>query len=147
MTDIATVWQPLNGCGDWLLDGSQLRAGDDLETAVLISLFSDRLAATDDVIPDNTTDPRGWWGDEQGSPAIGSRLWLVSRAKLTPDLPARAKDYIVEALQWLIDDGVAAKVDVTTQASSSRLEALVTIYRTDGISRALRFGWAWQGVN
>ena len=69
---------------------------------MLISLFTDRLAAADDVIPDNTNDRRGWWGDLGEDFLIGSRLWLLARAKLTSDVPLKCKDYITEALAWML---------------------------------------------
>ncbi len=144
MSDIATVWSgPLNGSGDWQIAGADLLAGDDLETAVLISLFSDRVALPDDVIPDGTSDPRGWWADDPAHP-IGSRLWLLARAKQTAETLASAEDYIVEALQWMIDDGVVAAVDVVVQWVRARtLGAQITLRRVDGTTRPLNFAWAW----
>jgi len=145
MSDITTVWSgPLNGRGDWQLAGADLLSGDDLQTAVLISLFTDRVAQPDDVIPDGTTDPRGWWGDDPERP-VGSRLWLLGRAKQTTETLAAAQDYIVEALQWLIDDGVAAAVDVVVQWVRPRvLGAQVTVRRADGTTRPFNFSWAWN---
>lgn len=145
MSDIATVWSgPLNGSGDWQLDGADLLAGDDLQTAVLISLFTDRVAQPDDVIPDGTTDPRGWWADDPEHP-VGSRLWLLDRAKQTTETLASAQDYIVEALQWLIDDGVAAAVDVVVQWVRPRLlGAQIIVRRVDGTTRPFNFSWAWN---
>jgi phage gp46-like protein len=43
---------------------------------------------------------------------IGSRLWLLSRELQVQEVVRRAHDYAVEALQWLIEDGHARKVDV-----------------------------------
>ncbi len=149
MSDISTVWAgPLQASGDWQLAGADLLSGNDLQTAVLISLFSDRVAQPDDVIPDGTTDPRGWWADDAAHP-IGSRLWLLARSKQTSETLAAAQDYIVEALQWLIDDGVAAAVDVLVQwARPSMLSSQITVRRTDGTTQPLNFAWAWsQEVN
>src|SRR5260370_260114 len=106
MSDTTIIWNPALGYGDWDMDGAQLVAGDDLLTAVYISLFTDRVASPDDVIPDGTQDPRGWWGDAGQDVLIGSRLWLLNRAKQTTETLNLAKDYITEALKWLIDDGV-----------------------------------------
>lgn len=95
---------------DLALDGYDLAKEDGLRTAVIISLFTDRRAEADDEIPDGSDDRRGWWAG-----AIGSRLWLLARAKETPDTLARARAYAIEALQWLIDDGVATAVEVTAE--------------------------------
>ncbi|MGC0155879.1 phage GP46 family protein, partial [Chromobacterium vaccinii] len=111
--DISTVWVA-GTHGDWVLAGSELLAGNDLQSAILLSLGTDREAGPDDVIPDGSGDPRGWCLDDTVRP-IGSRLWLLARAKQTRETAQRARDYIAEALQWLIDDGVVAKFDITTQ--------------------------------
>jgi phage gp46-like protein len=117
-------------------------AGDDLRTAVLISLFTDREAETDDVIPDGTTDPRGWWAQ-----AIGSRIWLLYRSKQTAETLRNARDYASEALQWLLDAGIAARIDVQTlYPRPGFLGWIINIYKTDGTKRTFQFDWAWQGV-
>lgn len=148
MSDTTTVWDTANSRGDWQMSGAQLATGNDLQTAILISLFTDRMAEESDVIPDGTTDPRGWWGDAGQTVQIGSRLWLLSRAKQTQETSQRAYDYIVEALQWLIDDGVVAKFDVLVEwTKASELGAQVVAYKQDGSTSATAFTWAWQGIN
>ncbi len=148
MSDISVIWDPASGHGDWSLMGAQLRADTDLETAILISLFTDRVANPDDVIPDGSSDPRGWWGDLDEDYAIGSRLWLLSRAKQTPETLAHAQDYISEALQWLIDDDVVAHFDIATEwTAKSLLGARIIAYKQNGAKLALNYTWVWQGMN
>ncbi len=146
MSDIATIWFPADNRGDWQITGGALQSGDDLVTAVLISLFTDGRAHADDVLTDGTNDRRGWWGDLDEDVPIGSRLWLLERAKATTETLNAARNFIAEALQWLIDDGVAASVDVDCQWNArSFLAARVTISKSDGSTVALNFEWAWQG--
>ncbi|WP_317201492.1 phage GP46 family protein [Janthinobacterium sp.] len=157
MSDTSIIWDAANGRGDWVLNpstmlagamqpGGLLLSGGDLETAVLISLFTDRIAAQDDVIPDGTGDPRGWWADDPLHP-VGSRLWLLSRAKQTPETLSRAQDYIAEALQWLIDDGVVARFDILVEwTRSSQLGAQVVAYKKDGTTMSTSFQSAWKGI-
>ena len=57
-------------------------------------------------------DKGSWWFN----PQFGSRLYLLKRAKLTPQTAALAVDYCKEALQWMLDAGRATAVDV--QAAS-----------------------------
>lgn len=148
MADISTTWQPTTGRGDWSMSGALLTSGNDLETAILISLFTDRQAAPDDEIPDGTSDPRGWWGDLDSDTHIGSRLWLLSRAKQTTETLQRANDYIVEALQWLIDDGVVAKFDITVEWTAlSQLGAKIVAHKTDGTKTAVAYTSAWSAIN
>lgn len=114
MIDIKTIWSRDLGSGDWLIP-DVAGAGSEIETAILISLFTDREALPDDAIPDGTGDPRGWIGDAGQQYKIGSRIWLLSRAKQTAETLRRASDYIAEALQWMIDDGVVTRFDVTAE--------------------------------
>jgi phage gp46-like protein len=171
MSDIALLWNAQTGAGDWglslaqsliwtdetgnaILDqagqpvaasfiaGTGLVEGDDLLTAVLISLFSDAEADVDDAILDSTNDPRGWWGG-----AIGSKLWLRTRAKALPVTLALVKHDIEQALAWLVSDAVAASVIVVTEwVRRGVLGAQVTIRRTNGITRALAFAQVWENL-
>ena len=144
MSDTTITWNPALGIGDWSMIGAQLQTGNDLQTAVYISLFTDRVANADDVIPDGTQDPRGWWGDGGQDVMIGSRLWLLRRAKQTIETLNLAKDYITEALKWLIDDGVVGKFDITVEwTSAGLLGANVIAYMPSGGPTAMQFFWNW----
>src|SRR5471032_1816608 len=94
LSDIRTVWMRDMSCGDWLQVGASLDSGGDLETSILISLFTDREANLDDVILDGTNDPRGWVGDVDQAYKIGSRIWLLARSKQTQETLRLANDYI-----------------------------------------------------
>ncbi|WP_175980067.1 phage GP46 family protein [Caballeronia zhejiangensis] len=146
MADITISWDATNQRGDWTMSGPVLSTGNDLQTAILISIFSDRMAEADDVIPDGD-DPRGWWADDDVP--IGSRMWLLRRAKQTGETLQRAYDYLAEALQWLIDDGVVARFDISVQwARKSTLGASITAYSPTGtILSKGQYAWAWTGTN
>lgn len=147
MADIAISWDPANSRGDWTMSGPVLATGNDIETAILISIFTDRMAQPDDVIPDGTNDPRGWWADDDVP--IGSRMWLLQRAKQTTDTLQRAYDYLAEALQWMVDDGVAAGFDINVQwVRRGMLGASITAYSPTGtILSKGQYAWAWTGIN
>ncbi len=69
------------------------------------------------------------------NPGFGSRLHLLNRAKLTPQTAALAKDYVMEALQWMIDAGRATAIDVETEidaAVTGRLKVRVDVTQNDG---------------
>ncbi|WP_083685471.1 phage GP46 family protein [Massilia putida] len=123
-----------------------------LVRAVLISLFTWRRANPDDTLPDPKGFRMGWWGDSYPPVAndrIGSRLWLLARAKLTPTTVQRAQDYAEEALQWLIDDGVAARIAVRAERQGlSTLALQCTLFAADGTANAvLRFDNLWSLLN
>lgn len=143
MSDIKVVWDNENGFGDWALVGSRLAEGDDLASSILDSIFTDRQAEADDVIPDGTGDRRGWWAD----PTFGSRLWLLDRSKQVDDTLKRAKDYCEEALQWLLDDEVVASIDVETSfPQPGMLGIVLTVRKQDGTLQSFEFDWVWTGV-
>lgn len=147
MSDISTVWDVANSRGTWVISGGALQSGNDLQTAVLISLFTDRLATASDVLPDTTGDRRGWWGDLDQTVPIGSRLWLLSRSKLTPAVAVAAKGYATEALKWILDDGVAAVVTITTTITLPNMLGIqVVIQQSDGTTLALSYNWAWNQI-
>ena len=117
---------------------------DDLTRAVINSLFCWRRAADDDDLPG--VSRYGWWGDTfEVDDKFGSRLWLLSREKITDQTPLQAKEYAEEALQWLIDDGVAADVVVTVErATFDRLDMSVTITKPSDTTESLRFQNMWS---
>lgn len=147
MSDIATVWVADYSTGDWQLLDGVLTQGSGLQTAVLISLFTDRQSAADDAIPDGSTDRRGWIGDLNAEYMIGSRLWLLDRSKHTADVLDKAQAYIAEGLQWLIDDGVVAGFEIGVQwATSSTLVCVIIAHKPDGNQETINFSWAWGSV-
>jgi phage gp46-like protein len=89
-----------------------LRLEPTLQTAVALSLFTDRRADADDKLPQGATDRRGWAGEAfvgDGQP-WGSHLWLLAYGKADEDKPARARFACTEALAWMVDSGLATKV-------------------------------------
>lgn len=147
MSDLRIQWDTETLAGDLAVEANDLLGDESLETAVLISLFTNRRAEAGDVLPDGQTDRRGWWGDavpDVEGDQIGSRLWLLDRAKQTPDVLARAEEYARESLQWLIDDKVASGVDVTAEFPTRGALALtVVIQRSESDPVRFRFGDVW----
>ncbi|SMF77472.1 Mu-like prophage protein gp46 [Tistlia consotensis] len=116
---IALAWDGSTLSGDLQLGPFGLAGDDSLVTAVLVSLFTDRRALTDDPLPAGAgSDRRGWAGDALSQVAgdrIGSRLWLLKREKQTEETRRRAEDYVREALAWLAEEGLAAGVVVSLE--------------------------------
>ena len=52
-----------------------LELDNGLQTAIYISLFTDRRIGEDDEIPDRSNDRRGYWGDTLEDEPLGSFLW------------------------------------------------------------------------
>ncbi|ANI28916.1 MULTISPECIES: phage GP46 family protein [Yersinia] len=144
MTDITTLWNVNESIGDWSQSaGLGLADGDDLKTAILISLFTDRQARADDVLDD--ADRRGWWGDTDTEQAIGSRLWLLRRQKLTTQVAIKAEDYAREALAWLISDQVVSSINVAAQIIyPNRLNLIIRYQQPGKTQTAVKFSWVWE---
>lgn len=150
MSDIALIWS--GQAADFELDSNDLEGDDGLETAVLLSLFTDRRAEDDDVLPGDPSERGGWWAD--GVPVVegdkfGSRLWLLRRSKATQQTLDRAVEYAREALQWMLDDKVAASVTVTSDTlinTSGRVigwAVLPIITRPNGSTVQYRYDYTW----
>jgi phage gp46-like protein len=122
-----------------MLQTYALELEDTLQTAVIISLFTDARAGRDDKLPLNQADRRGWVGDEfmvddfDGRPdPWGSKLWLVYISKTTADVLEAARFSAQECLAWMVRAGIASRVDVTAQWAGERMDRLalrVAIYR------------------
>ena len=128
------------------LESTALDQADNLTRAVIISLFSWRRANPEDIVEGQKM---GYWGDvvepPEANDRIGSRLWLLSREKILNSTFVRAREFALEALQWLITDGVASKVEVLAERFGPNGLALVcTIYRVEGSTVTLRFDQAWE---
>lgn len=139
--------QDLSVSVDGVAFGTGMMPEDQLVRAAIISLFTWRRANADDV-----TDGQkmGWWGDMTADVAndrIGSRLWLLAREKLLPATINRAREYAQEALAWMVEDGLASRVDVQAERFGQAGIALTaTIYRSDGRITSLRFDNVWETI-
>ncbi len=146
MADIRTIWLTEEGFAGWQEELHDLTRGDDIETAVLISLFSDRRADDADTTDDG--DRRGWWGDTGNEFPVGSRLWLLNRSPLSRAVARRAEVYAEEALGWLVTDGVLAAVSASAQIVwPDRLYLTITLSRPTGGRDELKFAWLWGESN
>lgn len=148
MTDIRTVFIDMEHGADIALEQFALAADDGLETAVILSLFSDARARDDDVLPLGQTDRRGWWADAWPTVAgdrFGSRLWLLRASKQLQQSLNAARDFAEEALAWLVEDGVATRVEVETFIPRDEvLGMIVRIFRPDGTVTPIRFESLWS---
>jgi phage gp46-like protein len=148
MSDIKTLFIDLEHGADYALAGLGLTEDDGLETAVILSLFTDRRANADDKIPAGSKDLRGWWGDsfaDVKNDKIGSRLWLLSREKQLPAVLTRAQQYAEESLKWLVDDGVAESASVVASNPRDGILALgVSIARPEHPVTQFRFETFWS---
>lgn len=148
MTDIRTVFIDLEHGADLALDTFALATDDGLETAVILSLFTDAPARADDILPLGQTDRRGWWGDAfPAAPGdiTGSRLWLLRASKQLQQSLNLAREYAEEALAWLVADGRAKSVQVETFIPRDEVMGMtVRVQYPDGTLWSTRFDVQWK---
>lgn len=148
-TDIKIRFDNSLAIGDLSLLNGDLEREEGLETAVLISLYTDARVSEDDN-PDDPNDLRGWVGDllPERNDVIGSKLWLLDRSKATQDNANKAKEYAKQALQWMIDDGVASVVDVSSSIvgyeETKKLVLDIAIYKNNDKILGIKFDDLWE---
>ncbi|MDB1109702.1 phage GP46 family protein [Pseudomonas extremaustralis] len=146
--DIGLSYDADAKCFDLAIVNGDLAPDATLETAVLLSLYTDRRALDEDVLPDGGSDRRGWWFDAYTVRPIGSRLWLISREKDVDQVLRRAEQYAREALTWVIEDGIASAVDVEAiHARRGVMQLIVGIQRIDGSVLEGRYDYVWGATN
>jgi phage gp46-like protein len=138
--------KPITGTypvGDWVFEAPDLVNDEGLETAVVLSLFTDALANEDDVLPSLTEDDRrGWWAQPWGS-----KLWLLSREKWTDDVRLRAEFYCLEALEWMKTDGVADRIECEARLMEvGTVVVAIAIYKDGRLLFAKPFGVQWRAT-
>lgn len=148
MSDIAIKYDPQTMTFSWNVAAPGLAQEDGLETAVILSIFTDRRAHADDALPSGD-DRRGWWADayaEVEGDRWGSRLWLLDRSKQMPDVLRKAEEYTQEALRWLIEDRVVQTVQCAAEVVRDGVMGLtVVMTRGKKSSAKFRFEVFWKG--
>lgn len=150
MSDIKTILIDMTQGAQWLLEDALLAEDDGMDTAITLSLFTDRKADADDKLPHGQTDRRGWWGDaylaalvDGMADELGSRLWLLD-GKKTPENLVLAKEYAEESLAWMVTDEVASSITVTASYIRDNILRLdVAVSRPDGSVFRRRYDLVW----
>jgi len=134
---------------DLVIENGDLKDDSGLETAVLISLFTDKRATLEE-LPTGEQSQKGWWADQISTPSddqIGSLLWTLDRSKINESTVVAVEDLAKKALQWMIEDGLAKSVEVSAEISDSqRVNFAVAITRPDGKDVTFEVFWNAQAL-
>lgn len=160
-----SVWNSAKGFADWaiagvteLLNRGGLSATAALESAIVIQLFTDMRMPANHTLRKYVRgdDLRGWWGDgvdvraDLHESEMGSLLWVLPYLPLNEDTRRWTEALALDALQTLIDQGVAAKITATAaiQQAQGQMSLAIQVYRADG-SMAVdrRFDDIWNQVS
>jgi phage gp46-like protein len=134
MSQIAVFCSSL-GVFDLGYEDGTLALTEDLSTAIALSLLTDKRAAPGQIPAGN---PRGgWWGDTYATGnGFGSWLWtLAGRARDEATL-ALAVGYAKEACGWLLEDGIADRIEAEAAYSGELLRVRI------GISHGSSLRWS-----
>lgn len=138
MTDAALLWYDFGA--DITVENGDLFPDNGLASAVLISLFTDARAPSEDSLPGGENSKRGWWGD-MNQRSTGSLLWLIQREKTLQEVAARAKEYSENSLDWMLEQGIAGTIAVeATIIKPQSLQIKIRISR--GNSKQYSYLWA-----
>jgi phage gp46-like protein len=140
-----------------LLSNGTLDQSQELATAVVVALGTNRLALASDLLPDpDSTDRQGWWGDLDAATIwngwpIGSRLWLLKRSKITGSEASQGatvtlvEQYIREALQPFVELKIVSSFTVQAMRNGmERIDALIRMYRGPTLLVDLRYAVLWN---
>lgn len=145
--DIGFFFLQNRRCPDLVLENGDLKADNSLHTPSLISAFSDK-RVEDENLPPGITEKRGWWGDslaDVDGDQIGSALWTLSREKITADTSPKVESFLLQAFNWMIDDGIAETIIVEAERTADfEVTGTVNIKKPDGSNIPLQFIWDGQ---
>jgi len=148
MTDLALIHDPNNYSPlfDLSILGGEIVTDNGLYTAVVLSLFLDKRASPDEVEDD---DLRGWWGNQfnDDDDEYGSFLWLLKREKQKEEVAGLAEDYALDALAWMVEDGIVSNAVVVTEwVERGVLGMVVKLKKPNGDEISFRFNNLWNEV-
>lgn len=135
-----------DGLFDAVFENNDLSTDEGLQTAVTVSLFTDARVDKEE-LPEGETDQRGWWGDalNDDNDKIGSKLWTLERQKITTQVLEDFKQFSEESLQWLIDDQIAASINVVVErVDNFSISVVIEITRPQDERQRYRYGYLWK---
>lgn len=121
------------------LDGDLVE--DDLQEVITISLFTWRRAEDADPVPEGASR-QGWFGDA----TMGSRLYLLARAKVTQAALADARAYAEEALAWMVTDKAIESVTAEAEIAPDKRGIYLSIVVKRPLQPAarVRYAYLWE---
>lgn len=129
---------------DIVLNNSEIQTDESLKIPVFISLFTDARCEENEV-PKGQYSRRGFWGDAIFGEKTGSKLWLLERAKYNNETLIKLKEYAKNSLQWMITDGLAKEIDITTDFNKNNIiNLLIKIKKPSGNVENIYIDNLWE---
>lgn len=146
--DIKLLQNPNDFLFNVLFEKDEFLSDKGMETMVTISLFSDA-RITELELPAGETYRGGWWGEAAVAlepEAFGSKLWLLDREKQLPELLVRVEEWVLRALDWMIEEGIAQSI--SAEATYPRDEFMridIEIVRPEQERLSFNYDFLWEG--
>lgn len=150
--DIYLEFDPIAGYADVRLADRDVERDPGFETAILLTLGSDKRAEDNEFLPDDSGYKGGWWGDavaENPGDQIGWKGWLLRRAKSQNEVISQCGEYLRDGFQWMIDDGIISDFKstverVTSPSQQTILQMKLHFVRPGGQSIFYTFFYNWE---
>lgn len=140
-TDAVLITDPDSKLYDFQLDANgDIKTEDFFDTSILYSIFGERRASPDEMV--DARRRRGWIGNGPDF-ENGSKIWLLTQARLTRSNLNSLEDEAQKSLQWLVDDGFAVSIDQATASLSGGRVILDIVIRRSRDKVARRFFIPW----
>lgn len=144
-----TLKQTSNGSFDLDFDGDDLKTDNSLRNAVALSIGTyarDRKTPQNKIIVGPVTT--GWWGDAlDAEGTLGGYLYEAFPGKSSEEVVSEVESLVLEALEWMKKDGIAADVKASASASDGILNISVEIFEPDGKSEDYAFEINWRATD
>jgi len=138
------VFFNISNYGEWcdvVIENGDLIKEDGFETAILISLFSDAYVKEPGKL---FREKRGWWAEKLFNKENGSKWWILERSNITRQTLRLMEQYGKDALQWMIDDGIAVKIeDLAIKRENNIVDFYLVIYRQNQEPWKMKFEFNW----
>ena len=110
-----------------ITDEGDFESEDSYDSAILYSVLGERRASASEV-PESSRR-RGWIGNEFADFENGSKVWLYYQERATADTRNGLRTEVLNAVQWLIDDGRVINSTATATLNGGVIGVVVTIVR------------------
>ncbi len=113
------------------------------DTAILMSILCEKRADVSEVSKPEYR--RGDWSDMFGE--VGSKFWLTYQSRATNLTANKAKAYIQDGLNWLIEDEYLTNITVDVSAVESGLIIKIILVRFNGETESKLYNsWELTGL-
>ena len=138
-------------CIDLVLEDDDLSTADGVLSIALVQLATK--ARVEDV-PDSCATAKcapscgdfgGWWYDAFRGRNIGTRLWTLEGAPATDQPRLTAEQMFREDLEFMVDDGIVERIEVTTEMVCGTLCVKhLDLYPPAGEAKRLEVACLWR---